>query len=318
MRLIRSRIEPIQHRVLDWYAQHQRDLPWRRTRDPYAILVSEVMLQQTQVSRVVPKYHEFLDQFPTVEVLAAASPAAVIRAWQGLGYNRRALNLQRTTRIVVDHSWCPSFRYQGSSNQHLPHTPGVWGRCWCEHGHRLDQFPSSIENLMKLPGLGRYTAGAIATFAFGLVAPAVDTNVRQFIDAMLPSRRRRTESNYYALAARLIPPDRPAEWLHAVMDYASLVLRSRLPLPPPPRGSQSPPPRRSRKGQSEPFIGSNRYLRGRVIDRLRIQSESGAVLFKQIAGLIEVHPARFRTILAALERDGMIEHRSDHYQLPHA
>ena len=95
----------MQERLLAWFAEHGRDLPWRRTRDPYAILVSEVMLQQTQVSRVVPRYREWLERWPTVESLAAASPADVIRAWQGLGYNRRGLNLHRAARIVAEHGW---------------------------------------------------------------------------------------------------------------------------------------------------------------------------------------------------------------------
>src|SRR5256712_6019392 len=95
----------MQKALLGWFVQHRRELPWRRTRDPYAILVSEVMLQQTQVSRVVPRYEEWLTRWPTVESLADASPADVIRAWQGLGYNRRALNLHRAARIVAARGW---------------------------------------------------------------------------------------------------------------------------------------------------------------------------------------------------------------------
>src|SRR5580765_1307213 len=127
--------------LLTWYAANARDLPWRRTHDPYAILVSEVMLQQTQVSRVLPRYGEWLERWPTVEALAAASPADVIRAWQGLGYNRRALNLHRAARIVAERGW--------------PH------------------------DLTELPGVGRYTAAAVGNFAFGRDVLPVDTNVRR-------------------------------------------------------------------------------------------------------------------------------------------
>ena len=126
-------------RLLAWFAEHGRELPWRGTRDPYAILVSEVMLQQTQVSRVVPRYLEWLERWPTVESLAAASPADAIRAWQGLGYNRRGLALHRAARMVVDCGW--------------------------------------PDDLTELPGVGPYTAAAIANFAFGRPVLPVDVNV---------------------------------------------------------------------------------------------------------------------------------------------
>jgi A/G-specific adenine glycosylase len=127
--------------VLAWFAENGRDLPWRRTRDPYAILVSEVMLQQTQVERVVARYEEWLARWPTVEALAGASAADVIRAWQGLGYNRRALNLHRAATIVAERGW--------------------------------------PEDLTELPGVGRYTADAVRAFAFGEPVLPVDTNVRR-------------------------------------------------------------------------------------------------------------------------------------------
>jgi A/G-specific adenine glycosylase len=125
--------------LLAWFREHGRDLPWRRTRDPYAILVSEVMLQQTQVERVVPRYHAWLERWPTPAALAAAAPADVIRAWQGLGYNRRALNLHRAARLVAERDW-----------------------------------PA---DLTELPGVGPYTAGAIRNQAFGEPVLPIDTNV---------------------------------------------------------------------------------------------------------------------------------------------
>jgi A/G-specific adenine glycosylase len=131
----------VERALLAWFARNGRDLPWRRTRDPYAILVSEVMLQQTQVERVIPRYLAWLERWPTVEALAAASPAAVIRAWQGLGYNRRAVNLQRAARAIAAEGW-----------------------------------PS---DLTRLPGIGPYTAAAIRSFAFGEPVLPVDTNVRR-------------------------------------------------------------------------------------------------------------------------------------------
>jgi A/G-specific adenine glycosylase len=127
--------------LLAWFAVNERDLPWRHTRDPYAILVSEVMLQQTQVERVVPRYLEWLERWPTVDALAAESPAEVIRAWQGLGYNRRGLNLHRAARQVAREGW--------------------------------------PDDLTSLPGVGPYTAAAVASFALGRNVLPVDTNVRR-------------------------------------------------------------------------------------------------------------------------------------------
>jgi A/G-specific adenine glycosylase len=131
-------------RLLAWFAEHGRDLPWRRTRDPYAILVSEVMLQQTQAGRVVPRYLAWLERWPTAEALASAPPADVLRAWQGLGYNRRALNLQRAAHEVAANGW--------------------------------------PEDLTALPGVGRYTADAVACFAFGRPVLPVDVNVRRVLE----------------------------------------------------------------------------------------------------------------------------------------
>jgi A/G-specific adenine glycosylase len=132
---------PVEELLLAWFAAHARDLPWRKTRDPYAILVSEVMLQQTQVERVVRRYRDWLRRWPTVQSLAAAKTAEVIRAWQGLGHNRRVLNLQRAARAVSERGW--------------------------------------PEDLTQLPGVGPYTAAAIANFAFGRDVLPVDTNVRR-------------------------------------------------------------------------------------------------------------------------------------------
>ena len=134
----------VQARLLEWFAANGRDLPWRRTRDPYAILVSEVMLQQTQAARVVPRYLAWLERWPTVAALARASTADVLREWQGLGYNRRALNLQRAAREVAANGW--------------------------------------PEDLTTLPGVGPYTAAAVACFAFGQPVLPVDVNVRRVLE----------------------------------------------------------------------------------------------------------------------------------------
>jgi A/G-specific adenine glycosylase len=131
----------VEAELVAWYGRHGRDLPWRRTRDPYAILVSEVMLQQTQVARVVPRYRRWLERWPTVASLADAKPGDVIREWQGLGYNRRAINLHRAARAVAERGW--------------------------------------PDDLTELPGVGPYTAAAVGNFAFGADVLPPDTNVRR-------------------------------------------------------------------------------------------------------------------------------------------
>ena len=131
----------MREQLLAWYAAHGRELPWRKTRDPYAILVSEVMLQQTQAARVVPRWVAWLERWPTAGALAAAPAAEVIREWQGLGYNRRAVNLQRAARVAAEHGW--------------------------------------PDELTELPGVGPYTAAAVACFAFGREVLPVDVNVRR-------------------------------------------------------------------------------------------------------------------------------------------
>jgi A/G-specific adenine glycosylase len=136
----------VEDALLAWFREHGRDLPWRRTNDPYAVLVSEVMLQQTQVARVVPRYVEWLERWPTVAALAAAPLAEVIRAWRGLGYNRRAVNLHCAAQRVAAHGW--------------------------------------PDDLTALPGVGRYTADAVARFAFGAPVLPFDTNVRRVQERM--------------------------------------------------------------------------------------------------------------------------------------
>jgi A/G-specific adenine glycosylase len=190
-----------------WYATEGRAaLPWRHTRDPYAILVSEVMLQQTQVERVLPKYRAFLEQFPTLRALAAAPVAEVIRAWAGLGYNMRAVRLHEIARQAVE-------RYDGS-------------------------LPGSLDELLRLKGIGRYTAGAVACFAFGLPVATVDTNIRRVLwrvfrgvePAVWPSDTA-FQRQMLALAEWALPSE-PADaydWQQALMDLGATICLARRP-----------------------------------------------------------------------------------------
>ncbi|MBV8082093.1 MAG: A/G-specific adenine glycosylase, partial [Candidatus Eremiobacteraeota bacterium] len=178
--------------VLRWYAAHGRDLPWRRTRDPYAILVSELMLQQTQVSRVIPKYREFLRRFPTVRALAAARLRDVLAVWSGLGYNRRAKHLWEAAKAIVA---------------------------------RGCGLPRAVDELRALPGIGRYTAGAVASFAFGAREAAVDTNVRRVLSRALRGVDRLADSQAWRCATAVLPRD-AARWNHALMDIGALYCRA--------------------------------------------------------------------------------------------
>lgn len=192
MRLTEKQKKDFHAFIFTWWNDHRRDLPWRRTNDPYRILVSEIMLQQTQVPRVIPKYEEFLTLFPTVEALAAASTGAVLKAWKGMGYNRRALYLKKTAEAVVRD-------YQG-------------------------KFPKGEEKLLKLPGLGKYTTRALLVFAYKTDVSMVDTNIRQILVQFFFDGLPQKEKEIEILADQLVPPGLSWEWHQALMDYGSLAL----------------------------------------------------------------------------------------------
>jgi len=188
-------------KLLAWYTRAARDLPWRQTRDPYRVLVSEVMLQQTQVSRVAEYYPRFLKRFPDIERLARAPARAVREAWDGLGYYARARNLHATAK-------CVARRHDGT----LPETP---------------------EELIELPGIGRYTAGAVASFAYEKPVPAVDTNVARVIRRVYFGERgrRKREREIWRIAAELVPKDGKRAWRfnQAIMELGALVCTARKP-----------------------------------------------------------------------------------------
>jgi A/G-specific adenine glycosylase len=188
-----------QKRLLHWYAEYGRDLPWRNTSDPYRILVSEVMLQQTQVERVIPKYHEFLGRYPSFQELAQASVEEVKETWYPLGYNIRPIRLHSIARETVE-------RYGGS-------------------------LPSDPEDLLSFKGIGRYTAGAIRSFAFNEDAPILDTNVmrvlhRVFVGTGDPKTQK---SRLWALSEAVLPRGKSYDFNQALMDFGSIVCTARDP-----------------------------------------------------------------------------------------
>jgi A/G-specific adenine glycosylase len=218
--------------VLAYHAAHGRhDLPWRLTRDPYQILVSEIMLQQTQVSRVVNKWAEFLRVFPTVEALASAPTSSLLSVWKGLGYNRRALNLRRAAEAIVR-----------------------------DHGGK---FPRDAKALESLPGIGQSTRGAVMAFAFGIATPFIETNIRAvYIHHFFTDRLKRadapgiTDRELAPIIEKTLDHDDPRAWYYALMDYG-VHLKATLP---------NPSRKSAHHAKQSPFKGSNRELRSHVLE----------------------------------------------------
>src|SRR3954469_7143905 len=239
-------LDALRGALLGWYGRERRDLPWRRTTDPYAILVSEVMLQQTQVARVVPRYMEWLERWPDAASLAAASRGEVLAAWVGLGYNRRALAVHGAARAVARDGWPADLR--------------------------------------TLPGVGPYTAAAVASFAFGAQVAAVDTNAMRVAERL---GRGTPEA--------LLAPGRAAEWNQAAMELGATLCTARAP-----RCDACPvaawcasagaaaAPSASRRG-AERFEDSNRWVRGRIVAALAAGE-----------GLADVAPERLGRAVAGL------------------
>ena len=194
-------MDEVRAALLAWFAGNARDLPWRRTRDPYRVLVSEVMLQQIQVSRAIPFYHAFIERFPTIRDLATAPLADAIRVWGDLGRYRRVVNLHRTASLVLD-----------------------------EYGGEL---PRDVETLRRLPGIGPYTAGAVACFAFEQDVAIVDTNVRRvlhrlFVGVDVP-KPQATDAELEPIAVAAVPTGRGWDWNQGLMDFGATLCTARRP-----------------------------------------------------------------------------------------
>lgn len=254
--------------LLAWYHRTQRSLPWRGTTDPYAVLVSEVMAQQTQVSRVVPHYERFLEQFPTVTALAHAPLSAVLTAWSGLGYNRRARYLHEAAKSIDRNGW-----------------------------------PGNAGALRDLPGLGPYTSAAVACFAFGEPIAAVDTNAKRVLSRWAGRELAGRELAAHADAA--LDRAHPQDWNQAIMDLGARLC---TPATPDCDGCPvagwcadpsvySPPARQAR------FAGSVRQARGAV---LRWLVEHGSTADNALSEVLGVERPRLVAALTALEADGMI------------
>lgn len=266
-----------------------RDLPWRRTRDPWAVLVSETMLQQTQVARVVPKYEAFLARFPTPAACAAAPVGEVIAHWAGLGYNRRAVLLHRSACAVVE-----------------------------QHG---GAFPDSLDALLALPGVGPYTARAVLAFAFERDVAVLDTNVARVLARQAGRRLGAREAQAHADA--LVPEGRGWWWNQAMLDLGATVCAKRAPrcAACPVRGScahrgEGVDPAVGSAGVSAPqsrFAGSDRQGRGRLVDALR----AGAVHDASLAAVMgwPDDPARAARVASGVVADGLAVREGDAWLL---
>jgi A/G-specific adenine glycosylase len=281
-----TELSTIRATLLSWYDREHRDFPWRRTRDPYAVLVSEVMLQQTQASRVVDRFDAFMERFPTAESLAAAAPAAVLAAWSGLGYNRRAIALQAAARAVIRDGW-----------------------------------PRDVAGLARLPGVGPYTARAIASLAFDLPVGVLDTNVRRWLVRRLaaPDRPRTLQSLADDIAATGTAGD-AATWTHASMEFGAGVCRSRAPrcaICPIADGCPSrDAPARVPVTPQRTWAGSDRSYRGALMKALstapghRLREAGIGRRLGRSGDPPTLDDAGWARILEALEADGLV-HRAD-------
>jgi A/G-specific adenine glycosylase len=270
--------------LLEWYRRRPHDYPWRTANpDPYAVLVSEVMLQQTQAARVAPAYRAFLERFPDVGALSSAARAELLRAWGGLGYPRRALALREAARAIVRH-----------------------------HDGRV---PSDPAVLRTLPGVGPYTAAAVASIAFGVPVAAVDTNVRRVTARVVHGTDPGgiTPRQLQADADAMVDPASPGEWSQALMDLGRFVCR------PVPRCGECPlasgcrwnleggSPRPAARRQPT-FEGSERQARGRVLAVLR---ERGGATVGELAAETGMPVARTSSAATGLAADGLVSMDGD-------
>jgi len=264
--------------IYEYYEEEGRhSLPWRHTKDPYRILVSEIMLQQTQVARVEKYYRVFLKQFPNFRRLSAARAEDVLRVWQGLGYNRRAFALRTLARVVTE-------KYRG-------------------------RLPHDVEALESLPGIGSYTARAIRAFAFDEPDVVLETNIRRvFIHFFFPHRKHVTDAELERCIKRTLDKENPREWYWALMDYGAMLGRSAATV-----GVVKNPNRRSAHYRKQSrFAGSDRELRGKT---LRLLLSRRDVAPSSLSFLLKESKTKVDKVVSALAREGFIEKKGKYLRL---
>ncbi len=248
--------------VYNFYNVHKREFPWRETCNPYHILVSEVMLQQTQTDRVVKKYNAFLNEFPTIGSLAEAPFRKVLAMWKGLGYNRRAMALKKTAERIVEEF----------------------------HG----DVPSDPDTLITFPGIGKYTASAVVTFAFNIPLVFIETNIRTvFIYFFFPQKEQVKDNEIYPLVKKTLDRSQPREWYYALMDYGVVLKKRHAQLH----------KKSAQYRKQAPFKGSDREIRGIILDMLLKQPCTP----HKIAQSAKKDPSRITKNLVDLEKEGLIK-----------
>ncbi|KND50638.1 MAG: A/G-specific adenine glycosylase [Parcubacteria bacterium C7867-001] len=266
-------IAAFRKRVLDFHAaQGRHALPWRESNDPYRVLVSEIMLQQTQVERVIPFYKAWIKKFPIVRSLAKAPLADVLKLWQGLGYNRRARLLLETAKAVVREN------------------KGV--------------FPKTPEELEKLPGIGPYTARAVAAFSYNQDVVFIETNIRTAVTHhFFPHKKKVEDKELIAILAKALPKGKSREWYSALMDYGSYLKRSGVRINAKAKGYTKQPK----------FEGSPRQARGAILKALVKGPQDEAFLIELLGSSRRVQMC---AQLAVLTKEGMIELSRGKFRLP--
>ena len=299
--------------ILGWYKENRRDLPWRKTRDPYKILVSEIMLQQTQISRVLPKYKEFLKVFPTLETVAKASDKKLLKIWAGLGYWRRALYLKETAKIILEKKRTMDFL----RTRRAP--SAAWGKAQRKSIVRV--FPKKPKILETLPGIGPYTARALACFAFGSKEAFLDTNIRRvYLHFFFPKSKNVPDKKILKVAQKATSNlcicinskyscASTREWHYALFDYGATVLKDK-----------SINKRSRHYHKQSRFEGSFRSFRTKAI-KFILAHPQNKISRRALTTLLQKELKRNNSlytpkqIIAALLEDRLIKTSRSHYSL---
>jgi A/G-specific adenine glycosylase len=264
-------IEAFRELVYDHFQRHGRSLPWRETTDPYRVLVAEVMLQQTQVERVRDKYLAFTARFPDFPALAAAPRRELLTAWQGLGYNRRAIALQECAGSVV-----------------------------ARHGGLLPADPLLLQ---QLPGIGPYTANAVAAFAFDQPTIFIETNIRAvFIHCFCGDRQQVADRELLPFIIATLDKEQPRRWYNALMDYGVALKKAH----------RNPARRSAHYSRQSTFAGSDRQLRSRLLKQLLAERNQGAM---ELAVTLAEEPERVKRLLADLATEGFVAEAGERYSI---
>jgi A/G-specific adenine glycosylase len=266
-----DQIRAFRQKVYYYYRNHGRELPWRKTNDPYMILISEIMLQQTQVARVIERYEKFIQAFPDIASLAQARLREILNVWQGLGYNRRALMLKKLAEVVAT-------EFEGT-------------------------VPSSVDSLIRLPGIGSATASAICAFAFNQAVVLIETNIRTvFIYHFFRDRGSVKDVEILPLVAQSLDQENPRIWYFALMDYGAALKKE-----------HGNPGRGSAHYQKQaPFKNSNRQIRGMI---LQLLVKKPRVSEERLVATIPFSEEAVQHNLKQLEKEGLVVKKGSHVSI---